>query len=113
MGMKRREITVKVDEIAEFTELGDFLALPMRTYSAGMLARLAFAVSTAVHNDILLIDESISAGDAAFQKKARQRIESLFDRTPIVILASHSEELISEFCNRRVQMDHGVLTSAD
>jgi lipopolysaccharide transport system ATP-binding protein len=113
MGMKRREITAKVDEIAEFTELGDFLALPMRTYSAGMLARLAFAVSTAVHNDILLIDESISAGDAAFQKKARQRIESLFDRTPIVILASHSEELISEFCNRRVQMDHGVLTSAD
>jgi lipopolysaccharide transport system ATP-binding protein len=113
MGMKRREITVKVDEIAEFTELGDFLALPMRTYSAGMLARLAFAVSTAVHNDILLIDESISAGDAAFQKKARQRIESLFDRTPIVILASHSEELVSEFCNRRVQMDHGVLTSAD
>lgn len=113
MGMKRREITAKVDEIAEFTELGDFLALPMRTYSAGMLARLAFAVSTAVHNDILLIDESISAGDAAFQKKARQRIESLFDRTPIVILASHSEELVSEFCNRRVQMDHGVLTSAD
>jgi ABC-type polysaccharide/polyol phosphate transport system ATPase subunit len=112
MGMKRREITAKVDEIAEFTELGDFLALPMRTYSAGMLARLAFAVSTAVHNDILLIDESISAGDAAFQKKARQRIESLFDRTPIVILASHSEELVSEFCNRRVQMDHGVLTSA-
>jgi ABC-type polysaccharide/polyol phosphate transport system ATPase subunit len=112
MGMSRREITAKVDEIAEFTELGDFLALPMRTYSAGMCARLAFAVSTAAHNDILLIDEGMGAGDAAFQKKARQRIESLFDRTPIVILASHSETLISEFCSRRVQMDHGVLTSA-
>jgi ABC-type polysaccharide/polyol phosphate transport system ATPase subunit len=112
MGMNRPEITAKLDEIAEFTELGDFLALPMRTYSAGMFARLAFAVSTAAHNDILLIDEGIGAGDAAFQKKVRQRIESLFNRTPIVILASHSEMLISEFCSRRVQLEHGVLTSA-
>jgi ABC-2 type transport system ATP-binding protein/lipopolysaccharide transport system ATP-binding protein len=110
-GMSRREITAKLDEIAEFTELGNFLALPMRTYSAGMFARLAFAVSTAAHNDILLIDEGLSAGDAAFQKKVRQRIESLFDRTPIVILASHSETMISEFCSRRVQMDYGALTS--
>jgi ABC-2 type transport system ATP-binding protein len=77
-----------------------------------MFARLAFAVSTAAHNDILLIDEGIGAGDASFQKKVQQRIESLFDRTPIVILASHSEMTISEFCNRRVQMDHGVLASA-
>ena len=112
MGMSRREITSKLDDIAEFTELGDFLALPMRTYSAGMFARLAFAVSTAAHNDILLIDEGIGAGDAAFQKKAQQRIGNLFDRTPIVILASHSEALISEFCSRRVQMEHGVLKSA-
>jgi ABC-type polysaccharide/polyol phosphate transport system ATPase subunit len=111
MGMSRREITAKLDDIAEFTELGDFLALPMRTYSAGMFARLAFAVSTATHNDILLIDEGISAGDAEFQMKVQQRIESLFDRTPIVILASHSEGLISQFCNRRVQMEHGVLKS--
>jgi ABC-type polysaccharide/polyol phosphate transport system ATPase subunit len=111
MGMSRREIASKLDDIAEFSELGDFLALPMRTYSTGMSARLAFAVSTAAHNDILLIDEGIGAGDAAFQKKAQQRIESLFDRTPIVILASHSETLISEFCNRRVMMEHGVLKS--
>ena len=111
MGMGRREIASKLDDIAEFSELGDFLELPMRTYSTGMSARLAFAVSTAAHNDILLIDESIGAGDAAFQKKAQQRIESLFDRTPIVILASHSETLISEFCNRRVMMEHGVLKS--
>jgi ABC-type polysaccharide/polyol phosphate transport system ATPase subunit len=111
MGMSRREIASKLDDIAEFTELGDFLALPMRTYSAGMFARLAFAVSTAAHKDILLIDEGIGAGDAAFQKKAHQRIESLFDRTPIVILASHSEALISEFCSRRVQMERGILKS--
>ena len=112
MGMSRREIAGKLDEIAEFTELGDFLALPMRTYSAGMFARLAFAVSTAAHHDILLIDEGMGAGDAEFQKKVQQRIESLFDRTPIIILASHSEELISKFCSRRVQMEHGVLKSA-
>jgi len=89
MGMSRREIASKLDDIAEFTELGDFLSLPMRTYSAGMFARLAFGVSTAAHNDILLIDEGIGAGDAGFQKKARDRIESRFDRTPSVNLASH------------------------
>ena len=112
MGMGRREIASKLDDIAEFSELGDFLELPMRTYSTGMSARLAFAVSTAAHNDILLIDEGIGAGDAGFRKKAQQRIESLFDRTPIVILASHSESLISEFCSRRVLMQHGLLQSA-
>jgi ABC-type polysaccharide/polyol phosphate transport system ATPase subunit len=84
----------------------------MRTYSAGMYARLAFAVSTAAHHDILLIDEGMSAGDAEFQKKALQCIENLFDRTPIIILASHSEGLISEFCNRRVEMEHGVVKNA-
>ena len=76
LGMTRREIAAKLDEIIDFTELGEFLELPMRTYSAGMSARLAFAVSTAAHHDILLIDEGISAGDAEFQKKARQRIET-------------------------------------
>jgi ABC-type polysaccharide/polyol phosphate transport system ATPase subunit len=112
LGMSRREIASKLDEIADFAELGDFIELPMRTYSAGMFARLAFAFSTAAQKDILLIDEGIGAGDAAFRKKAQQRIESLFDRTPIVILASHSESLISEFCSRRVLMQHGVLQSA-
>ena len=109
MGMSREEIASKLDEIAEFTGLGEFLELPMRTYSVGMFARLAFAVSTSAQNDILLIDEGIGAGDAAFRKKAQDRIESLFRRTPIVILASHSEELIAEFCNRRVRLERGVL----
>ena len=112
MGMSRREIASKLDDIAEFSELGDFLELPMRTYSAGMFARLAFAISTAADKDILLIDEGIGAGDAAFQKKVQQRIESLFNRTPIIILASHSDALISEFCSRRVQMEHGAIKSA-
>jgi lipopolysaccharide transport system ATP-binding protein len=109
MGMSRAEIASKLDEIAKFTELGDFLELPTRTYSAGMFARLAFAVSTAAQNDILLIDEGIGAGDAAFRAKAQQRIEALFRRTPIIILASHSESLIDEFCNRRLQLERGVI----
>ena len=109
MGMSRQEIASKLDEIVEFTELGEFLQLPLRTYSTGTFARLAFAVSTSAQNDILLIDEGIGAGDAAFRKKAQERIESLFRRTPIVILASHSESLIAEFCNRRLQLEHGVL----
>ena len=79
LGMSRREIASKLDDIAAFTELGEFLELPLRTYSAGMYARLAFAVSTAAHSDILLIDEGLGAGDAEFQKKVKQRIESIFD----------------------------------
>ena len=101
------QIEAQLDDIASFTELGDFLSLPMKTYSAGMSARLAFAISTAVHHDILLIDEGIGAGDASFQEKAFARIEGLFDRTPLVILASHSESLIDRFCNRRVTMERG------
>jgi len=107
LGMSRREVKSKLEEIAEFTELGEFLDLPMRTYSAGMFTRLAFAVSTAAEFDILLIDEGIGAGDAGFQKKAQQRIESLFHRTPVVVLASHADALIAQFCNRRISMEHG------
>ena len=109
LGMNKRQIEEQIDDIAEFTDLGDFLHLPMRTYSAGMAARLAFGISTAIHNDILLIDEGIGAGDAEFQDKAQKRIESLFARTSIVLLASHSEDLITKFCNRRLQMEHGKL----
>jgi lipopolysaccharide transport system ATP-binding protein len=111
LGMTREEIADRLDDIASFTELGEFLNLPLRTYSAGMGARLAFAVSTSMQNDILLIDEGIGAGDASFQEKAQQRIEGLFNRTSIVLLASHSEELITRFCNRRLRMEHGRLTA--
>ncbi|MEW6643536.1 MAG: ABC transporter ATP-binding protein [Pseudomonadota bacterium] len=112
LGMSTREIKSKLDDIADFTELGDFLALPMKTYSAGMAARLAFAISTAPETDILLVDEGIGAGDADFQKKAEQRIERLFEKTSIVLLASHSEELLDRFCNRRIRMEHGQLVEA-
>lgn len=107
LGTGRKQIDRAVDDIAEFTDLGDFLQLPIKTYSAGMAARLVFAVATAFENDILLIDEGIGAGDAEFQEKAQKRVERLFSRTAIVLLASHSEDLIARFCNRRIQMEHG------
>jgi ABC-type polysaccharide/polyol phosphate transport system ATPase subunit len=110
LGMSRAQIASKIDEIADFTELGEFLELPVRTYSAGMFTRLAFAVSTAVETDILLIDEGIGAGDASFQHKVQQRIERLFQRTPIVLLASHSEAIVQKLCTRRLTMEHGKLT---
>ncbi len=111
LGMSTREIKSKLDDIAEFSELGDFLTLPMKTYSAGMIARLAFAISTAPDTDILLIDEGIGAGDAEFQKKAEQRIERLFEKTSVVIIASHSEELLARFCNRRIRMERGQIVN--
>lgn len=111
LGMSRSEIEANIDDIAEFTELGDFLALPMKTYSMGMVARLSFGISTAMHNDILLIDEGIGAGDAVFQEKAHKRIEGLFARTSIVVLASHNDEIIARFCNRRIRLEHGCVVS--
>jgi ABC-type polysaccharide/polyol phosphate transport system ATPase subunit len=109
LGMTTREIQTKMDYIAGFTELGDFLSLPMKTYSEGMVARLAFAISTAPENDILLVDEGIGAVDEGFQEKAERRIAQIFDRASIVILASHSEKLLERFCNCRIRMDRGKL----
>ncbi len=107
LGMTSREIAAQIDDIAGFSDLGNFIELPMKTYSAGMQARLAFAISTSMKNDILLVDEGIGAGDEAFQEKAHKRVESLFARTSIVLLASHSEELLKRFCSRRMTLDHG------
>jgi ABC-type polysaccharide/polyol phosphate transport system ATPase subunit len=111
LGMDTREIRSKIEEIADFTELGEFLDLPVRTYSAGMFTRLAFAVSTALQSDILLIDEGIGAGDADFQHKVQQRIEGLFSKSSIVLLASHNEGIIKQFCTRRITMERGRLIS--
>ncbi|MFX5956681.1 sugar ABC transporter ATP-binding protein, partial [Acinetobacter baumannii] len=84
----------KEKDIVEFTDLGDSLDLPLRTYSSGMRMRLAFAVSTAVDADILLLDEVIGVGDASFQEKANERLHDLHNRAQIVVLAIHSNEVI-------------------
>ena len=111
LGLSRTEIRAKTQEIADFTELGSFLEMPAKTYSTGMAARLAFAISTSIEPDILLIDEGISAGDAVFLEKAKQRLEDLIERTRILILASHDEQLVRRWCNRAVLFEKGRCVS--
>jgi ABC-type polysaccharide/polyol phosphate transport system ATPase subunit len=107
LGMSRDEIERKMPEIEAFSELSDYLALPARTYSTGMLVRLGFAIATAIDPEILLLDEELGAGDARFAAHAAKRVESLIERSSIVVLASQSEELISKICNRAILLDHG------
>lgn len=112
LGMSRREIAERINEIADFAELGDFLELPVKTYSMGMFSRLAFAISTAIRPDILLIDEAIGAGDAAFQIKAKQRTDETIDRARLLLFSSHVTELVEAYCNRTVVFEHGRIVSA-
>ena len=107
LGLTHKQIDARVDEIAEFTELGSFLELPIRTYSAGMRMRLAFAVSTSIDPDILLLDEGIGAGDAAFLEKANKRLKEFTKKAAIIVLASHSEGLIRQMCDTAILMEHG------
>lgn len=109
LGMSSEEIEEKTPEIAEFTDLGDYLNLPIKTYSSGMRVRLAFAISTAVHAELLLLDEVIGVGDAAFIEKANSRLKAFQERANIVFLASHSNELIAEMCNKVMWLEAGEL----
>jgi lipopolysaccharide transport system ATP-binding protein len=108
-GLSRREITRLVPGIIEFSGLGDFIELPMRTYSSGMLLRLAFSISTVLSPDILLMDEWLAVGDAEFQLKAEERLHEVVSRTSILVIASHSANLIRSQCNRVLYLEHGRL----
>lgn len=107
-GLTSREVEERMDEIAEFSGLGPFLAMPVKTYSAGMQARLAFAAATAVEADVLLMDEWIAVGDADFQKLAHRRLLKLVERAGILVLASHDLELIRLYCNRVMRLEGGI-----
>lgn len=107
LGLSKQRIRAQIEEIADFTELGDFLYLPIRTYSDGMRMRLAFSISTAVAPDILLLDEGIGAGDAAFLRKASLRLKQFTERVSIIVLSSHSEDLIRNMCTKVVLLEHG------
>ena len=109
MGLRRHEVDALVPDITEFSELGDYLHVPLRTYSSGMAMRLAFAMSTSVTADIILMDEWLSVGDAAFSEKAQNRLKRLLDQAKILVLASHDERLIRKNCNRILRLDHGEL----
>ena len=103
----------KLDEFAEFTGLGEYLNLPMRTYSAGMKVRVGFSVATSVEPDILLIDEVFGAGDKEFNKKSQGRMISLLGKTKILVFSSHSNELIRQFCNKAILLSHGRIIDFD
>ncbi|RYH22492.1 MAG: ABC transporter ATP-binding protein, partial [Alcaligenaceae bacterium] len=98
MGMTTREINEKMDDIAEFSELGEYLNMPVRTYSSGMQLRLAFSVSTSIDADIILMDEWLSVGDASFNKKASARLEQMVANSSILVMASHQEDVINRLC---------------
>lgn len=107
LGMPPDEIEAKLDEIAAFSELGKFLDYPVRTYSTGMFVRLAFAVSTSVNPEILLLDEVMGAGDLAFTEKANLRMREFMDQGKILVFSSHSLDLLADYCSRTIWMDHG------
>lgn len=107
LGMSLDEITAKAPEIIEFSDLGDYIHLPIRTYSSGMQARLSFSISTAVDPGILLLDEGIGAADARFADKAAKRIKQLVERTEILVLASHSDAMIKSMCDKALLIHHG------
>ncbi|HVY34262.1 MAG TPA: ABC transporter ATP-binding protein [Caulobacteraceae bacterium] len=106
-GLSSKEIKAKTEEIADFSGLGPFLAMPMKTYSSGMQARLAFAAATSVEAEILLMDEWIAVGDAGFRQQAQERLTSLLERAHILVIASHEPTLIRSICNKVMRMDHG------
>lgn len=107
LGVPRARIRALEEDVAEFTELGEFLALPIRTYSAGMMVRLSFALATSVERDIIIVDELIGAGDAHFVDKAATRVRALFERAKILVLATHSGHIVNQLCNQALWLDRG------
>ena len=105
--------TSQVEEIAEFSELGDFLNLPVRTYSSGMMMRLMFAIATTIEPDILVMDEFFSVGDADFQKKAERHLIDKINQASILVFASHDHHLLTKFCNRFFVLNKGQLTEVE
>lgn len=109
LGLSPKFMREKIDEIVEFADLGEFIDYPIKTYSAGMQVRLAFAISTTVGGDILLLDEVIGAGDANFMAKAKLRITSLIEKAEILVLASHDFGALQSICTRGLVFHHGEL----
>jgi len=107
LGLSKKEVAAKLDEIIDFSELGDFIDMPVRTYSSGMHLRLAFSVSTVIRPEILLMDEWLSVGDESFKHKAEARLAELVQATKILVIASHSKDLIMKTCNRVLWLEHG------
>jgi ABC-type polysaccharide/polyol phosphate transport system ATPase subunit len=106
-GFDKKKIQNIIREVEDFTELGHFLSMPVKTYSSGMNVRLSFGIATAITPDILLIDEVVGVGDAQFIEKAQKRLNNLIESSNILVLASHSEDIIKKFCNKILWLEQG------
>lgn len=106
-GETPKSIKSKIDQIAEFSELGQFLDMPVRYYSAGMMVRLAFSIATAIEPEILIVDEVLSVGDLAFQQKAARRIKAMMSQARLIVMVSHDLDSLQNLSTRCIWMDHG------
>lgn len=107
LGLSQEEAAALVDDIAAFSDLDDFIDLPLKTYSSGMRARLHFSIATSINPEILLIDEALAVGDESFRKKSNRRIDELLDEAGTVFVVTHSLDTLAEMCSRVVWIDHG------
>ncbi|NPT56076.1 ABC transporter ATP-binding protein [Paraburkholderia elongata] len=112
LGLKAKQIAALSEEIAEFSELGDFLNVPVRTYSSGMTLRLAFSISTIIKPEVLLMDEWMSVGDEHFKHKAEERLEQFVNDAGILVIATHDHGLADRLANRHITMEHGKIVTA-
>jgi len=110
MGLTSKEISARTQEIAAFSELGDYLDLPIRTYSAGMTLRLMFSIATSVQGDIILMDEWIAVGDASFREKAHKRMLEIVGKAGILVIASHEKNILLQHCNLGMRLEKGSVT---
>ena len=111
LGFKRAWLSRKVKDIVEFAGLGDFIDMPLRTYSTGMQLRLAFSIATMQQPDILVMDEWLTVGDADFQQKAQHRLQEIVNKSSILVIATHSLALVEKVCNRMIRLERGALMS--
>lgn len=111
LGLSKAEIQKIVPRVAEFSELGDFMKMPIKTYSSGMKIRLAFGIIVNVFSEILLIDEIVNVGDARFMKKAKEHMQNLIRESEIMVLSTHDTQLILQFCNKGLWLEHGKIKS--
>lgn len=109
LGYSRSFIDEKYDEIVEFSELGDFINVPIKNYSSGMKARLGFAIATVVEPEILILDEVLAVGDAKFRKKSEAKLQKMFDKGVTVLFVSHSLKQVKRICNKAMILEHGTL----
>lgn len=111
LGYSKRFIEEKYDEIVEFSELGDFIDVPVKNYSSGMNARLAFSIASIVEPEILILDEALAVGDAKFRKKSQERMQSFLNKATTVFFVSHSLEQVKKLCNKAIWLEKGKLVA--